>query len=387
MSKARRSSIRPSCPRIGVIRFACSVISSATPPSSVPGATLMSSVPATFSTITRAITFWLGTGLLESAQRASLKLWRRVPARKNQATQCRASVVTTPTILRLRTSVPHTSGENVLPAMAPQSAPGTTLRNPTVQLAICLLSLSTDIAHTEVTDHHIPVRSGSSPSTLQDENAPGSSLSLVPFPDSKEARDDIRDLGLAWQSLADSGIPQAASQADRLLSLAVKQSPDDPAILSGLAYIELNRGAVDHARKIYQKAPALDPTSIDAATNLGVIEAKSGHLRTAVALWPGAFDRAPGKSSIGMNLARAFCESGQWTDARSHVVRVLHFNPDLSEARKLFQHLNGDPPSWAPELFVSEQPNYRARTVKCNTGIKGHLSVCTISLNTCPRCS
>jgi hypothetical protein len=39
-----------------------------------------------------------------------------------------------------------------------------------------------------------------------------------------------------------------------LEGMAVKQSPDDPAILSGLAYVELNRGAVDHARKLYQKA-------------------------------------------------------------------------------------------------------------------------------------
>jgi len=206
-------------------------------------------------------------------------------------------------------------------------------------------SLSTDIAHTEVTDHHIPRRSGVLPSSLQEANAPGSSLSLVPFPSSKEAKDDIRDLALAWQSMAESCIPQAASQADRLLALAVKQSPDDPAILSGLAYVELNRGAVDHARKLYQQALALDPTLIDAATNLGVIEAKSGHLRTAVALWQGAFDRAPGRSSIGMNLARTFCESGQWKDARSYVARVLRFNPDLSEARKLLQRLNGDPPS------------------------------------------
>jgi tetratricopeptide (TPR) repeat protein len=209
-------------------------------------------------------------------------------------------------------------------------------------------SLSADIAHTEVTDHRIQRRPELSPQLLQDPAAQGSSPSLIRFPYLKQADDDIRDLALAWQSLAENGTAEAAAQADRLLRSAAKQSPDDPAILSGLAYIELRHGAIDQARELYQKALALDPTLIDAAANLGVIEARSGHLQNAVALWQGAFDRAPGKSSIGMNLARALCESGQTKDARSYVARVLHFNPDLSEARKLLQHLNADPPSCGP---------------------------------------
>ncbi|HEY4905466.1 MAG TPA: tetratricopeptide repeat protein [Candidatus Sulfotelmatobacter sp.] len=206
-------------------------------------------------------------------------------------------------------------------------------------------SLSTDIAHTEVTDHRIPRLPGLSPELLEEPVAKQtSSSSLLPFPYSKEAADDVRDLALAWESLAGSGTPEAASQADRLLPLTAKQLPNDPAVLSGLAYVELSHHAQDRARELYQKALALDPTLIDAATNLGVIEARSGHLSAAVALWQGAFIRAPGNSSIGMNLARTFCEAGQMKDARLYVSRVLHFNPDLTEARKLLQHLNADPP-------------------------------------------
>lgn len=205
-------------------------------------------------------------------------------------------------------------------------------------------SLSTDIAHTEVTDHRIPRRPVTNPQMLQDPSGPKSSPTLTPFPYSRDAEDDIRDRALAWQSVAADRLPEAAREAGRLLSLAAKQSPDDPAILSGLAYIELTRGAIDNARDLYQKVLALDPTSIDAATNLGVIEAKSGHLQSAIALWQQAFDRAPGKSSIGMNLARTFCESGQTKEARASVMRVLRFNPDLSEAKKLLQRLNTSPP-------------------------------------------
>jgi len=83
---------------------------------------------------------------------------------------------------------------------------------------------------------------------------------------------------------------------------------------------------------------------IDAAANLGVIEARSGHLQRAIELWQSAFDRAPGDSSIGMNLARTFCQSGKINEARSSIQRVLRFNPDLSSANKLLQSLNADPP-------------------------------------------
>lgn len=209
-------------------------------------------------------------------------------------------------------------------------------------------SLSVDIAHTEVTDHRIQRRPATRPQLLQDLTAQKSSQALIPFPYSKEADDDIRDRALAWQSIAENGMPEATREAARLFPLVARQSPDDPAIFSGLAYIELTHGAIDHARELYQKALALDPTLIEAASNLGVIEAKAGHLRTAVGLWQAAFDRAPGESSIGMNLARSFCQSGQMKEARSYVERVLRFNPDLSEARKLLRHLNADPPSCAP---------------------------------------
>lgn len=204
-------------------------------------------------------------------------------------------------------------------------------------------SLSADIAHTEVNDHHIRRRPELAPQLLQETGAPHTP-SLVPFPDSRDAENDVRDRALAWQSLANDGVPEAASQAAHLLRSAARKSPGDPVVLSGLAFLELQRGKDDHARELYQKALALDPTLIDAATNLGVLEAKRGQLQRAVSLWQGAFNRAPGKSSIGMNLARVFCESGQINEARSYVLRVLQFNPDRAEARKLLQHLNANPP-------------------------------------------
>ena len=209
-------------------------------------------------------------------------------------------------------------------------------------------SLSTDVAHTEVTDHRILRRPISAP-LQQDGYAQSALPQLVPFPDSQKPDspkmdDDLRDLALAWESLVDSGMTAAASETESLLRSASKKSPNDPALLSALGYSAQKRGDIAHARELYEKALSIDPALIDAATNLGVIDATRGHLHEAVKLWDDAFQRAPGQSRIGMNIARVLCEGGQPDRARDYVLRVLEFNPDLPEAKNLLQHLNGSAP-------------------------------------------
>ncbi|HZR57752.1 MAG TPA: tetratricopeptide repeat protein [Terriglobales bacterium] len=202
-------------------------------------------------------------------------------------------------------------------------------------------SLSTDVAHTEVTDHRILRRPLISPQLLQDAKT---MPQLVPFPDSQKNNGNVRDLALAWQSLVNGGITAAAPEAERLLHSALEKSPNDPALLSALGFSAQKKGDIARARALYEKALAVDPSSIDAATNLGVIEANSGHLREAIKLWQDAFSRAPGQSRIGMNIARVFCEARQDNKARDYVLRVLEFNPDLPEAKTLLQRLSDDSP-------------------------------------------
>jgi tetratricopeptide (TPR) repeat protein len=205
-------------------------------------------------------------------------------------------------------------------------------------------SLSTDVAHTEVTDHRILRRPPISPQLLQDVNNQPALPQLVRFPDSQKTGDDVRDLALAWESLVNGGMTAAAPETERLLRSALEQSPNDPVLLSALGYFAQQKGEIDHARALYEKALAIDPTLIDAGTNLGVIEANRGHLREAVRLWQDAFQRAPGQSRIGMNLARVLCRAGQPAQARDSVLRVLEFNPDLPEAKNLLQGLKGSAP-------------------------------------------
>ncbi len=208
---------------------------------------------------------------------------------------------------------------------------------------------STDIAHTEVTDHRIPRRPTIGPAL---ENAHGTSLPtatrLVPFPSSAIADDDVRDKALAWETLAEAGDESAAKPAEQLLRKALAESPDDPALLSALGYIEQTHGHLNESLELYQRALARDPTLIDATTNLGVLDAKTGHMREAVALWQDAFQREPGKSSIGMNLARAYCGANQFDKARDFTLRVLEFNPDLASAKHLLHEIDETPPKCGP---------------------------------------
>ena len=201
---------------------------------------------------------------------------------------------------------------------------------------------SADVAHTQATDHRI-LRLPLMP--LQGvPSSTGTNRRLVRFPSDPAKEEDVRDLALAWQSLAQNGTAAANSEAERFLRKAIVERPDDPALLSGLAYAELQRGAVQKARELYERALEKDPTLNDAATNLGVIEVQDGELQEAVRLWQQAFARAPGRSPIGMNLARVYCGAGQLDKARTYTARVLEFNPDLGPAKALMRQLNTDSP-------------------------------------------
>ena len=86
---------------------------------------------------------------------------------------------------------------------------------------------STDVAHTQVTDHRIPRRAGIIHRAI-DRGNPAYGLRLIPFPDSAEAEHDSRDLALAWQALANDGMESAEPHAEALLRSAVAEFPDDP---------------------------------------------------------------------------------------------------------------------------------------------------------------
>jgi Tfp pilus assembly protein PilF len=206
---------------------------------------------------------------------------------------------------------------------------------------------SKDVAHTEGTDHRIQKYPNAPPlPRLQVRGTPGAPL--VSFPQEDAALATTRDFALGWETLAQRNVDGAANQAEFYLRKALKEEPDDAALLSALGFVEQRHGHEKEARELYERALKMDPRANDAATNLGILEARSGNLRRAVELWQGAFARVPDRSAIGMNLARVFCVAGQKEDARQFVQRVLEFNPDYIKAKQLQAHMNEDPVQCKP---------------------------------------
>ncbi len=207
---------------------------------------------------------------------------------------------------------------------------------------------SKDVAHTEVTDHRI-LRNPNGPQleTPRFEDA-ASAPRLVSFPEGAAAETTTRDFALAWESLAQRGVPGASREAEKYLREAVKERPEDAVLLGALGFVEQEQRHEKEARELYERALKIDPLDNDAADNLGILEAQAGHLGAAVKLWQGAFERVPNRSAIGMNLALAFCAAGQTDDARRYVERVLEFNPDFRKGRGLLKHLNSDPVECRP---------------------------------------
>lgn len=207
-----------------------------------------------------------------------------------------------------------------------------------------------DIAHTQATDHSIPRSPHAPPVTLataQNTNVVSVAPKLVRFPPSDSADSD-RDLALAWQEVSKNTMSAAEREAEEYLRKAVAEvhgDRSDVEVFTALAYDDQKRKATSEARELYERALRLEPDSNDAVTNLGVIEAQSGHLGEAMALWEEAFERAPERSAIGLNLARGFCASAQFDKARACVARVLEFNPDSADARQLQKQLNASPPT------------------------------------------
>jgi predicted CXXCH cytochrome family protein len=195
---------------------------------------------------------------------------------------------------------------------------------------------SSDVAHTQATDHRIRRQPPSESVAISPDAAAKPMLESFPpqlgIPSS-------RDLALGWLALAESGRQIAEAEEESVLPVAAKEFSKDPAVLSAYAYRELIHKRTQHAKELYESALQLDPLNLDAAVNLGVIEAQSGSAKRALALWRETFQRAPWRSSIGMNLARLTCNLGNGDEATQSLRRVLQFNPDFPQARQFLHGL------------------------------------------------
>ncbi len=196
---------------------------------------------------------------------------------------------------------------------------------------------SADRAHVQVTDHRIQRRAGKAVA-----GPPASPpRSLVPF---GTAHAEPRDLGLAYAQVASKGGDvRASEEALRLLAEALPRYPRDAEVLVRLGFLYQKLGRNGPAAELYERALQADSEPPEAATNLGVIYASKGDLRRALALWQGVFEKNPGLSETGVNLALGLCQAGETAKARQTLVEVLKHQADLGPARALLRELESRP--------------------------------------------
>jgi predicted CXXCH cytochrome family protein len=199
-----------------------------------------------------------------------------------------------------------------------------------------------DVAHTQDRDHRIlriPAPRAQNPASAVDAaTAPPIAPQLAQFPPT-HGPESPRGLALAWSAMAAAGSQYAADQAKKFLPAAAVENPEDPLILQALGYHEQSRGLLPQAREHYERALRANPLAVDAAANLALLEAQQGNFDRAIALWKAAFARYPGRSTLGIDLARAQCLGGHGDDSRASLARVLQFNPDLTLAHDMLRQL------------------------------------------------
>lgn len=182
---------------------------------------------------------------------------------------------------------------------------------------------SVDIPHQQTTDHRIPriPQPATTPGLL------GRELVSV-----LTSQPDDRDLGLAYAKLAESGDEFATTRGLQLLQAAQTKSPNDAALLAGLAYLLKKQGKDAEAIRIFKKSLASDPQNSWAAANLGVLYKKIGETDRALALWEEVFSRTP--FYAGLNLSALDCSLGRRSQALAVLKRMLEFDPDSIEIRR-----------------------------------------------------
>lgn len=195
---------------------------------------------------------------------------------------------------------------------------------------------SVEGTHVEVTDHRIR-RRASKPVPGPVASPP---RSLVPF---GTAQAEPRDLGLAYAQVALRGDVRASQEALRLLAEALPRYPTDAEVLIRLGFLYQQLGRNGPAAELYERALRAGSEAPEATTNLGVIYASKGDLRKALALWQGVFERNPGLSEAGVNLAAGLCQAGETARARQTLIEALKYQADFGRARAMLRELESRP--------------------------------------------
>jgi tetratricopeptide (TPR) repeat protein len=127
-----------------------------------------------------------------------------------------------------------------------------------------------------------------------------------------------------------------ATDALPYLERALKQTPDDPAVLEPLADLYFAAGRLDDARPLYaalaermQKARRMKDVA-RLRSRIGQIAEKRGDAPGAIAEYAAALKIDPGHAATLASLGRLYLAAGDWENARGSYKKLLLSNLDAS---------------------------------------------------------
>lgn len=136
-----------------------------------------------------------------------------------------------------------------------------------------------------------------------------------------------RDLALAYYSTAVQGKPADREKAYKLLTHARQTNPNDLEVLGSLGILTETSGDYSQAASIFREMLRLDATNLTAASNLGVLLARTEDLQGALALLRPAFNRNEDMIGLAKNLTAVECRLGDGNAARTTFETTLAYSP------------------------------------------------------------
>jgi tetratricopeptide (TPR) repeat protein len=110
--------------------------------------------------------------------------------------------------------------------------------------------------------------------------------------------------------------------------------PDNPAILSNLASVRIDRGELEEAVRLLERSLARDPKLIEALGNLGNVRLAQGRLEEARAAYERLLALAPDDFITWSNLGVLETRRGRLADAVPLFQRALEINPNYADAQR-----------------------------------------------------
>lgn len=140
-----------------------------------------------------------------------------------------------------------------------------------------------------------------------------------------------RDLALAYYHAAMNGKGADREKAYEMLTHARQKNPTDVQVLESLGILAETRGDYPQAEAAFRELLKLDATNLTAASNLGVLLARSGDLQGALTLLRPAFNRNEDLVGLAKNLAAVECLLGDGAAAKATFETALRFSPGVKD--------------------------------------------------------